>query len=54
MAGVQPVNVTVFRRALKASSNAKGGHGPIVEGHPNTFLPPHAVSGGKTIQTYSF
>ena len=32
----------------------KGGHGPIVAGHPNTFLPPHAVSGGKTTQTCSF
>ena len=51
---MQAVNVTVFSRALKASSNAKGGHGPIVEGHPNTFLPPHAVSGVKTAQTSSF
>ena len=32
----------------------KSSFGPIVEGHLNTLLPPHAVQGGKATQTYSF
>ena len=34
-----------------ALCKATSSHGPIVEGHLTLFIPPHAVSGGKTTVT---
>ena len=51
--GVQAANATVFSRALKTWSNAKGRPWPDRGGPPyNTFLPPHAVSGGNTTNLF--